>query len=360
MSATLSALDFELPRELEAHDPPEARGIPRDGVSLMVAAADAEPLHTRFDRLPLLLRPDDLLVVNTSATLAAALPAARDGGGALQLHLSTPVPGEGSGHWVVELRLPRGASSLPYGGGRPCEVLDLPGGGRAHLLAPYQPGLRRLWASKLDLPEPLEGFLERHGRPVRYGRVARDWPIEAYRTVYADEPGSAEMPSAGRPFTPALITRLVAAGVGIAPLVLHTGLSSPEEGEPPFPERYRVPAATAARVNATRDGGGRVIAVGTTVVRALETAADEDGLVCPAEGWTELVVTPERGVRALDGLLTGWHEPRASHLLMLEALAGRALLERSYAAALERGYRFHEFGDLHLLLPHMSSSGAAG
>jgi S-adenosylmethionine:tRNA ribosyltransferase-isomerase len=124
-------------------------------------------------------------------------------------------------------------------------------------------------------------------------------------------------------------------------------VSSQERGERPYPERYRVPRATAERVNAAR----RVIAVGTTVVRALETVADEDGTVHAGEGWTSLVVTPERGVRAVDGLITGWHEPDASHLLMLEAIAGRELLGRSYAAAVSHGYRWHEFGDSHLILP---------
>ena len=137
-------------------------------------------------------------------------------------------------------------------------------------------------------------------------------------------------------------------GVTVATIVLHTGVSSLERGERPYPERFRVPAGTAAAVNAAR----RVIAVGTTVVRALESAADgADGrLVRPAEGWTRLVVEPERGVRVVDGILTGWHEPDASHLLMLEAIAGRRLVERSYEAALADGYRWHEFGDAHLLL----------
>jgi S-adenosylmethionine:tRNA ribosyltransferase-isomerase len=158
------------------------------------------------------------------------------------------------------------------------------------------------------------------------------------------------MPSAARPFSGELVASLVARGVLIAPITLHAGLSSPERHEPPQPERYRVPAPTARLVNAVRGWGGRVIAVGTTVVRALETVATAGGLVA-GEGWTNVVITPERGVRAVDGLLTGWHEPRASHLQMLEAILGAELLERSYAAALDRGYLWHEFGDSHLILP---------
>jgi S-adenosylmethionine:tRNA ribosyltransferase-isomerase len=194
-------------------------------------------------------------------------------------------------------------------------------------------------------------FLARHGRPVRYGCTDLSWPIDAYQTAFAVDPGSAEMPSAARGFTPELVTQLVARGVSIAPITLHTGVSSQEAHESPYAEWYRVSAPTAERVNAAHDAGRTVIAVGTTATRALETVADTDGRVRAGEGWTELVVTPRRGVRAVDGLLTGWHEPEASHLQLLEAVAGRELLDVSYAAALELGYRWHEFGDLHLIVP---------
>jgi S-adenosylmethionine:tRNA ribosyltransferase-isomerase len=196
-----------------------------------------------------------------------------------------------------------------------------------------------------------EEYLRRHGRPIRYGYVRREWPLEAYQTVFAREPGSAEMPSAGRPFTADLVTELATAGVLVAPMTLHTGVSSPERGEAPYPERYDVPASTARLANAVHEWGGRVVAVGTTLVRALETVAASDGTVTGGRGWTSLVVTPERGVRAVDGLLTGWHEPEASHLMMLEAVAGKELLTRSYDEALDHGYLWHEFGDVHLILP---------
>ena len=159
------------------------------------------------------------------------------------------------------------------------------------------------------------------------------------------------MPSASRPFTAELVVELARRGVTVVPILLHTGVSSLEAHELPYPERYRVTDATAAHVNAVHRAGGRVIAAGTTVVRALETVADAHGVVHPGAGWTELVVTPERGVRAVDGLLTGWHEPEATHLLMLEAIAGRPALERAYAEAHRAGYLWHEFGDSHLLLP---------
>ena len=208
-----------------------------------------------------------------------------------------------------------------------------------------------MWAARLHLQEPLLNYLARHGRPIRYAHVSEDLPIADYQTVYGQEPGSAEMPSAGRPFTPELLTALVARGIVVAPVVLHTGVSSLERSERPYPERFHVPESTARLVTAARGWGGRVIAVGTTAVRALETVADRDGSVEAREGWTGLVVTPERGLRTVDGLLTGWHEPESSHLSMLEALTESRLLERSYEAALEDGYLWHEFGDLHLILP---------
>jgi S-adenosylmethionine:tRNA ribosyltransferase-isomerase len=214
------------------------------------------------------------------------------------------------------------------------------------LLARHSGG--RLWLARVEIDEP---YLLRHGRPIRYGYVSQDWPLDAYQTVFAREPGSAEMPSAGRPFTTELVTELVACGVLIAPVTLHAGVSSPERGEAPFAERYRVPATTARLLNAVRGWGGRVIAVGTTVVRALETTAAADGSVSAGEGWTSLVVAPERGLRAVDGLLTGWHDAQASHQQLLEAASGAELLERSYRVARANGYRWHEFGDVHLILP---------
>jgi S-adenosylmethionine:tRNA ribosyltransferase-isomerase len=186
--------------------------------------------------------------------------------------------------------------------------------------------------------------------------------VSYYQSVYATEVGSAEMPSAGRAFTPELITRLVANGVRIVPLILHTGVASLEDDEPPYEEFYRVPAETAEAINAARAAGRRVIAVGTTVVRALETVTDRNGSIHPGEGWTDVFITPERGIRSVDAMLTGLHEPRSTHLSMLEALAGRGSvcaltnsgrehLQVAYAEALEEGYLWHEFGDLHLILP---------
>jgi len=344
----VSALAFELPHALEATAPPEARGIARDAVKLLVAdRSDCSITHTRFDRLPEFLQPADLVVVNVSATLAAAVPGHRRDGAPVRVHFATRAPELDESWCVVELRTPDGARPER---GRAGETIELAAGeAELELVATYASGSRLLLA-RFDGPTTVQLHLERHGEPIRYGYVSRPWPLDAYQNVYAITPGSAEMPSAGRPFTARLITELVARGVLVAPITLHTGVSSPERHEPPFPEQYQVPAATARLVDATRSAGGRVIAVGTTVVRALETVARPDGTVAPGSGWTGLVIDPARGVRAVDGLITGWHEPQASHLQMLAAIAGGELLERSYDAALERGYLWHEFGDSHLIL----------
>ena len=327
-----------------AREPPEARGVDRADVAMLVASRhDGALVHARFRELRRFLVPGDLLVVNTSATLPAALPA-RLGERAIELHLSTPV---GDGSWAVELRT---ADLLPLKRPPIGTRLELPGGAHAELVAAYL-GSDRLGLARLSFGEPVDRYLRRHGRPIRYGYVGREWPIDAYQTAFAREPGSAEMPSAGRPFSAELVTELVAGGVLVAPVTLHTGVSSLERGESPYPERYRVPAATARLVNAVHDWGGRVISVGTTVVRALETVTGADGVVAPGEGSTNLVVTPRHGLRAIDGLLTGWHEPASSHRELLEAAVGAELLERSYEAARARGYLFHEFGDAHLILP---------
>ena len=344
----LRVLDFDLPEALEAAEPPEARGLRRDEVKMLVGwRAQGRIEHARFADLPCFLRAGDLLVVNTSATLPAAVDATAPDGTRLELHVSTTLP---EGLTVIELRGTGRPGTTPWRDGCSGSTVILPGGASAELLAPYgTPG--RLWIAALQLGAPLTAWLARHGRPTRYRHVPRSWPLASYQTIFAAEPGSAEMPSAARPFTAELVTRLVTAGVRFAPLLLHTGVSSQEAHELPYPERYRVPGASAELVNQTRREGGRVIAVGTTVVRALETVADAHGRVHPGEGWTETVVTAERGVAATDGLITGWHEPAATHLAMLEAIAGRQLLELSYAEALAHRYRWHEFGDSHLILP---------
>lgn len=354
-----TGFDFTVPPELSAHAPAEARGLARDGVRLLVGRGDGSPTveHRRFTDLPAVLRPGDLLVVNNSATLPAALPARLPDGTPVALHLSYAHPDPRGTH-LVELRRPAPPGRAPDAAAEyfhPADsparhglLLTLPDGARAELTNPFTP---RLWYARLTLPTPLPAYLARHGKAIRYGYVDRDWPLAAYQTVFATEPGSSEMPSAARPFTAQLVSSLVARGILVAPITLHTGVASPEAHEAPYAERFRVPEATARLVEHVRSGGGRVVAVDTTAVRALESAVGPDGRPHAADGWTDLVITPERGVRLVDGLLTGWHEPRASHLLMLEAIAGRPLLDLCYTEAIAHHYLWHEFGDVNLLLP---------
>ncbi|WP_222262370.1 S-adenosylmethionine:tRNA ribosyltransferase-isomerase [Modestobacter marinus] len=338
---------FTLPPDREATAPAEWSGRSRDEVRLM-AVGPGEVRHTLFRDLPLLLRPGDLVVVNTSGTLPARLDARRADGVVVPLHVSTELD---DGSWVVEVRRPD--NSGPDLGGEPGAELSLPGGHRLVLRAgfpdPVRPG--RLWRAEVTPRAPAAAFLARHGRPVRYGYVTGDFPLDAYQNVYATEFGSAEMASAGRPFSERLLVRLMARGVVVAPLTLHTGVSSPEAHEPPAPERFAVPEVTARLVGTTRRAGGRVVAVGTTVTRALESATGENGETRPAAGWTDLVLGAERPARVVTGLVTGLHAPAASHLELLEAVAGADLVERAYAEAVRGGYLWHEFGDAMLFLP---------
>jgi S-adenosylmethionine:tRNA ribosyltransferase-isomerase len=321
--------------------PPEARGLRRDQVRLLVATPDGIT-ETAFRDLAEHLCPGDLVVVNTSATLAAAVDGSRSDGEEVTVHFSTR---HDDGTWTVEVR-PRVYATGPVPDTQVGEQLALHEATATVLST--TPGQHRLHRVVVD--RPVAELMWDHGRPIRYGYVTRPWPLESYQTVFAVEPGSAEMPSAGRPFTPDVVVDLARHGVLVAPVTLHTGVSSQEAGEPPQPERYRVPATTASLVNHVRRTGGRVIAVGTTVTRALESAV-VDGLVAAADGWTDLVLGPSRPARVVTGLVTGWHEPGASHLDLLRAVAGEALVTAAYDEAQRRGLLWHEFGDSCLLLP---------
>lgn len=425
-------LTVEVPEELSARVPAEQRGpgLGRDAVRLLVSRG-TEVSHHAFRDLPGLLGAGDVLIVNTSTTLAAAVDGrtgetrwgggrgargereagerearkrqprdreAREAGergghvrrsdgvrspssvssassvspgsavsagsagsaGSSLAASSGPVvvhfSGRGDdGRWAVEVREPvAGGVTRPRAGGPAGAEIRVAGGAWLVLEEPLSARSDRLWWARVSGPDVL-GVLREHGRPIRYSYTERDQPLSVYQTVFAlpsaDGAGSAEMPSAARPFTAGLVTELVSRGVWFAPVTLHTGVASAEAHEPPYPEWFSVPEASARLINGARAAGGRVVAVGTTAVRAVESAAGRDGVVRARAGWTDLVVTPERGVRVVDGLLTGLHEPGASHLLMLEAVAGRAAVARGYEAAVRGRYLWHEFGDVHLLLP---------
>jgi S-adenosylmethionine:tRNA ribosyltransferase-isomerase len=342
-STVLSAPDFVLPPELEAIAPPASRS----GVRLLVATPYGST-HSGFGHFADFLLPGDLLVVNTSATLAAAVDGQRGDARPVTVHFSTEL---GAGEWVIELR-PASTATGPVTDARAGEHVQLAGGGDVTLLDAYPAGQRpvRLWRAAVAVDE-VPAYLAVHGRAIRYSYVRQDYPMTDYQTVFARDPGSAEMPSAGRPFTTDIVLDLVTRGIAVAPITLHTGVSSQQVGEPPLPERYAVPIGTARLVNSARAAGGRIVAVGTTVTRALETVADADGLVRAGRGWTDLVLGPERPARVVNGLVTGWHEPGASHLRLLQAVAGGELLARAYREALTERYLWHEFGDSCLLLP---------
>ena len=340
---------FELPERLSALEPPEARGVRRDQVRLLVADSHGMR-HRRFADLGDHLAPGDLVVVNTSGTLPAAIDGELEDGRAVAVHFSTALD---DGSWALEVRPATDAhgpvTSLVAG-----DTLRLNGDALATLVTAYpDPGetATRLWRAVISKSDVLR-LLHRRGRAITYGYLSDRWPLECYQTVFARYPGSAEMPSAGRPFTTELVTSLITRGVRIAPITLHAGVSSQEAGEAPAPERYDVPEATAELVNLTRGAGHRVIATGTTVTRALETVADASGSVTSGHGWTSLVLGPDRRARAVDGLITGWHEPGSSHLLLLEAVAGADLVRAAYEQAILSGYLWHEFGDTSLLLPN--------
>ncbi|MET0132649.1 MAG: S-adenosylmethionine:tRNA ribosyltransferase-isomerase [Kibdelosporangium sp.] len=325
---------------LAAVEPPEAHGVRRDRVR-MLAAGPRIRYDGYFSDIPRFLRPGDLIVVNNSGTMAAAVDGCRHGK-AVTVHFSTQLD---TGAWVVEVR-PPGKATGPLAEAAVGDRIELPDGVLV-LGEPYAQG--RLWQATVSV-DVIE-LLGRHGRPIKYAYVNGDWPIEDYQTVFAQDLGSAEMPSAGRPFSAELVTELVSSGVTLAPITLHTGVSSIEEGKPPLPERFSVPSQTARLVNLTKAVGGRVIAVGTTVTRALESAAGPEGTVTGRAGWTDLVLGPERPARVVNGLITGWHAPGASHLRLLQAVAGTTLVREAYVAATRAGYLWHEFGDSCLLLP---------
>lgn len=343
-----------------ASSPPEQRGFTRDGVRLLAATPDG-PAHTTFADLGRYLRAGDLLVVNTSGTIAAAVDGSRGCGHAdgqlVTVHFSTPLDGA---TWLVELRQNTAGRERVLDATEG-ETIALPAGHSLTLLYRYpESDSDRLWAASVNSEgsqkasqetSTVDEYLARYGRPIRYSYVPDPWPLAAYQTVFARDPGSAEMPSAGRPFTGDLVARLIARGVGFAPITLHTGVASLEAHELPLPERFSVSEPTAHLINLARQDGRRIVAVGTTCTRAVESAVGEDGVVKATSGLTDLVLGYGRPARVVNGLITGWHDPEASHLALLQAVAGSQLVGAAYAEAERAEYLWHEFGDSCLLLP---------
>ncbi|MGJ9414167.1 S-adenosylmethionine:tRNA ribosyltransferase-isomerase [Aeromicrobium sp. CF4.19] len=358
---------FDPPGGLTAPAPAEARGLDRDAVRLLVADGD-RAVHAHFRDLADHLEPGDLVVVNASQTVAGEADA-RVGTGAARrdvvLHVAMDLR---DGTWVVELRSApdAGRAVLDAEAGQVVTLTDEPSA-TLTLLAPYPRGGssptgagNRLWRAEHGGAEPLRETLDRVGRAIAYGYLDRRYGLADYQTIFGTTPGSAEMPSAARPFTADVVTGLVSRGIAVAPIVLHTGVSSQEAGEAPQPEWFEVGEPTAELVNVTRARGGRVVAVGTTVTRALESAVPPGGSrVVASSGWTERIVTRQDPPRVVDGLVTGWHDPQASHLLLVEAIAGPGLTQLAYDAAVRERYRWHEFGDAALLLPRRAAIAAA-
>ncbi len=325
------------PALLEATAPPERRGIERDAVQMLVTDRQTRRhSHMHFFDLPAVLRDGDLLVVNDSATLPAAIQARRQSGQSLALHVSTKMDEH---LWMAE---PRGSVSAG-------ESLLLPGGGSAVMLWPVEPKRPRVWYAAFNLPLAMNAYLMTFGEPIRYGYMRERFPLEDYQTIFAREPGSSEMPSAARPFTSRIVNALQQRGVERATITLHCGVASFETPERPSIERYVVSLEAAAAVNRARAEGRRVIAVGSTSLRALESAL-ADGEIIASSGWTDLVIDEQSKVKSVDGLLTGFHDGASTHQWMLRAFLDRELLASAYDEAAERGYYQHEFGDIHLIV----------
>lgn len=354
MTATLPrpSTRFGEHRPRFAHRPVETDTGSRDAVRLLVAREDSLT-HLPFRRIGDALTPGDVLVVNTSATVAGEADATWHGTAGTRPVVVHVTESAHADQWVVELRTAPDAAHPVLDAG-PGDLVDVPGIGSLHLLAPYPASGsptgqgNRIWLA--GSTDDIRGGLDTAGRPIAYGYLDRPWPLTAYRTVFGRVPGSAEMASAARPFTPEIVLSLIAAGIQFAPVLLHTAFSSQEAGEPPLPERFEVPAHSARVINDARARGARVIAVGTTATRAVESAVT-GRTVEARSGWTRRVITPEDPPTVIDGLLTGWHNADASHLLLVEAVAGTYLTQRAYDAALAAGYAWHEFGDSCLLLP---------
>jgi S-adenosylmethionine:tRNA ribosyltransferase-isomerase len=350
--AMSESFSFTLPPELQAKEPPERRGMARDQVRLMVIDREMDRVtHTRFDRLAEFLRFGDLLVFNSSRTLPASLKGrGAHGGPSIEVRLAEHLPDDS---WLALLLCQRGD---PFACGlRRGMKIDF-GDDLTAMVEDPDVRIPRLW--RMQFSKSGAEFVDsiyRLGGPIRYEYVSANWNLDYYQTIFAQEPGSAEMPSAGRAFTWKLIFDLRRRRVETASVLLHTSLSCYVDDQldrehPASEEEFLVSKNAALKINAALERGGRVIAVGTTVVRALESAADESGRIQPRHGYTRLKITSDHQLRAVRGLLTGLHEPEASHLDLLTAFMPAEKIRKAYEDAVKQKYLWHEFGDLNLIL----------
>lgn len=325
---------FSLPAELNASSPPEERGFRRDHVKLMVIDKDTGAIaHDLFYRLGDYLRKGDLLLLNNSRTIPAVLRSLC--GKEMRLARSAM-----NGHWDVLIigdGIKRG-TELHFPNQLMAKVLGKVAG-------------TALWTVCFNQEnEPFFDTLYRYGEPIRYEYIHSPWELESYQTVYASVPGSAEMPSAGRAFSWELLFDLQKKGVTLGFLQLHTGLSDYLNDDPvkpgENPEYYHIPKKTLQMIDETKKAGGRIIAVGTTVVRAIETAI----LTGESEGITTLYINEHTKLQAVDGLLTGFHEAEASHLDLLFSIIDSPKLISAYENAIKKKYLWHEFGDMNLII----------
>jgi S-adenosylmethionine:tRNA ribosyltransferase-isomerase len=352
MNMSSPLFSFSLPPELYAKEPPERRGIARDEVKLMVINRNGYQIeHARFYSLGRFLSPGDLLVFNASRTLPALLKGCSEPkGSCIEVRLAEHLPDDS---WLALLRCKTGD---PFSCGLRSDLQINFGHGLTAMVYGRDKNIHRLWKIRFSKSgAELMEQLYRLGQPVRYEYLSVPWDLDYYQTVYAREPGSAEMPSAGRAFTWKMLLGLKRSGINAAYIVLHTGLSSYMDDKldaqhPSSEEEYFINEATAEKINMTHSQGGRVIAVGTTVVRALESVVDFTGKVTAMHGYTRLHITANHMLKAVDGLLTGLHEPEASHLDLLSAFIPAEKIHEAYDEAVNRKYLWHEFGDLNLIL----------
>jgi S-adenosylmethionine:tRNA ribosyltransferase-isomerase len=339
-----AAFDFYLPSDLNASHPPERRGVRRDYVKMMVLDRQTGNVrHDQFYQLADYLLPGDLIVLNNSRTVPAILQARQKRGTQLIED-------------KVEIRLARRhdeaiwdvlivAEEVCLG-----DILQFSTDLAAQVIHQKKGSpLKTIHFSKKGTE--LFNHIYALGEPIRYEYIQHEWELDYYQTVFASHPGSVEMPSAGRAFSWEMLFNLQRKGIQLEFIQLHTGLSyllddelesSPEENY----EEYHLSEDTMKKIYKTKASGGRVIAVGTTVVRALETAA----LTKQLSGITNLYINENFPLKLVDGIITGFHEPKASHLEMLTAFVPQEILFNAYHTAIKKSYLWHEFGDMNLIL----------